>query len=97
MQSSIHTTCGDTAGSLVSHSNEVEIQLTGKDLFKLSGDARGTQISSAGGNLWVTQQGDPVDYLLRPGEKVMISRQGMVIVQGFPQARVRILPAHKSR
>ena len=97
MESSIFTTCGDMAGSLVSLSSEVEIQLTSKELFKLSGDARGTQISSVGGNLWVTQQGDPVDYLLRPGEKVKISRRGMVLVQGFPTAHVRILPAGISR
>jgi len=96
MQSSILTNCGVTAGSLVSLSNEIEIQLTTNDLFELSGDARGMQISSSGGNLWVTQQGDPVDYMLRPGEKVKISRKGLVIVQGFPNARVRILPARKS-
>ena len=93
MQSSILTNCGEKAGSLVSPSTEVEIQLIGRNLFKLSGDARGTQIVSAGGNLWVTQQGDSQDYLLRPGEEVKITRKGMILVQGFADARVRILPA----
>jgi hypothetical protein len=96
MQSSILTTCGDMAGSLVSLSNEVEIQLTAEDIFRLTGDARGTQISSAGGNLWITQQGDLEDYLLHPGENVKISRKGTVLIQGFPNARLRILPARKS-
>ncbi len=92
MQSSILTNCGEPAGSLVSQANEVEIYLTGKDLFRLSGDARGAQIASAGGTLWVTQQGDAQDYLLRPGETVKITRKGMVLVQGSPAARVRIVP-----
>ncbi|HVN54584.1 MAG TPA: DUF2917 domain-containing protein [Anaerolineaceae bacterium] len=97
MQSTILTTSGETAGSLVSHSQEVEIQLGAKDLFKLNGDARGKQITSVRGNLWVTQQGDPQDYLLHPGEKLKISRKGMILVQGTPNARLRISPSGKIR
>jgi hypothetical protein len=91
MQSAILTNCRETAGSLITSASEVEILLTGKDLFKLSGDARGTEIVSAGGILWVTQPNDVQDYLLRPGEGVKITRKGMVLVQGSPGARVRIV------
>lgn len=92
MQSSILTNCVGTVGSLISPSTEVEIYLTGNNIFKLSGDARGTQIVSAEGVLWVTQHGDSQDYLLHPGEKVTITLKGMVLVEGFPDARVQIFP-----
>ena len=92
----IPKTYGEVTGSLVSHSNEIEIHLTARDLFKLSGDTREMQISAVGGNLWVTQQGDPADYLLHPGEKVKLSRKGTVLIQGFPSGSARML-AHVSR
>jgi hypothetical protein len=90
MQLVIQNTLGEVTGSLVSPSREVEIQLTAQDIFKLSGDPRGVQISAIEGQLWVTQQGDPSDYLLHPGEKVKISRQGTVLVQSIPNRRARM-------
>lgn len=35
------------------------------------------------GVLWVTQNGDQQDYLLRPGEKFVLLRSGMVLVQAL--------------
>jgi len=92
MESTIHQTRGTPVGRLVSHSNAVEIRLAAKDLFKLEGDARGTLITSTCGSLWVTQQGDAQDYLLQEGERMVVSRKGMVLVQGSPIARACILP-----
>jgi hypothetical protein len=44
---------------------------------------RGSQIVALKGNLWVTQQGDPVDYLIRTGESISLERKGKVVVQGL--------------
>ncbi len=92
MESTIHQTHGSPVGHLVSHSTEVEIRLAARDLFKMEGDVRGTLITSTCGSLWITQQGDAQDYLLQEGENMVISRKGMVLVQGSPVARARILP-----
>lgn len=89
-------TSGRATGSPVSQPNEIEIQLTAHSLFKLNGDSRGMQISAARGKLWVTQQGDPVDYLLQPGEKVRVTQKGIVLIQGFSDARVRMVLARNS-
>ncbi|HVN53057.1 MAG TPA: DUF2917 domain-containing protein [Anaerolineaceae bacterium] len=97
MQSAILTGCGEIAGGLVSYSPEIEIHLGRQDLFKLSGDARGVQILALAGALWVTQQGDAQDFLLRPGERMEITRKGIVLVQGFPAARLRVIPAERGR
>ena len=92
MESTILQTHGSRVGHLVSHSSDVEIRLAAKDLFKMEGDVRGTLITSTCGSLWVTQEGDAQDYLLEEGEKMVISRKGMVLVEGSPEARARILP-----
>ncbi len=97
MQTRLFSSHGNRTGDLISTSKEVEIQLTAKDLFRLSGDARGTQIASASGSLWVTQQGDLEDHLLRQGERLTVTQKGTVLIQGFSRARVRIAPALTTR
>jgi hypothetical protein len=93
MQTRFFSSRGDRNGDLISTAPWVEIQLTTKDLFRLSGDARGTQIASTCGSLWVTQQGDQEDHLLCQGERLTVTRKGTVLVQGISGARVRISPA----
>jgi len=97
MQMVIQNAVGEVTGSLVSHSDEIEIQLTAHELFKLSGDTRDVQISAVGGHLWVTQQGDPTDYLLRPGEQMVLSRKGAVLIQGLSKGRARMALTRNSR
>lgn len=44
-------------------------------------DARGTTLRVARGRLWVTQYGDPTDYVLEAGHTWTIERRGRTIVQ----------------
>ncbi len=44
-------------------------------------DARGTTLRVRRGQLWVTQYGDPTDYVLEAGDTWTIERRGRTIVQ----------------
>ena len=58
-------------------------ELAAGEVYTLNGNHRGTHIVSLKGNLWITQQGDPVDYLIRPGETISLERKGKVVIQGL--------------
>jgi hypothetical protein len=66
------------------------IQLDAKGFLTLRA-ARGTQVLCLEGELWVTQDGDREDYLVRPGETLAIATDGPAIVQATRSARLLLL------
>jgi hypothetical protein len=70
----------------------VEAVLEPDELFTLMGDQRGGRLTALHGNLWVTQQGDSEDFVLRPGERLTITRRGKVVVQAMRAGRLRYTP-----
>ncbi len=50
----------------------------------------GDAIVCTGGVLWVTQEGDPEDYLLQKGGVFIASRLGAVVVQALGKAAYRL-------
>ncbi len=49
----------------------------------------GDSILCTNGVLWVTQTGDPEDYLLRKGQKFVAGRRGLVLIQTFDGSACR--------
>lgn len=47
------------------------------------GDAHGLSLSSAGGTLWVTIDGDPNDYVLETGESLRIASHAPTLVSAL--------------
>ena len=41
----------------------------------------GSTLFCDNGILWVTQTGDPQDYVLMPGQKMTVSKRGKVLVE----------------
>ncbi len=70
--------------------NTLKFSLSSQKLFRMDGDRRGTKILCTGGELWVTQEGDPYDHVLKCGEQFMITNRGVVIIQGWPEGKVQI-------
>jgi hypothetical protein len=70
--------------------NTLKFSLSSQRLFRLDGDGRGTKILCTGGELWITQEGDPYDHVLKCGEQFVITNRGVVIVQGWPEGKVQI-------
>ena len=54
-------------------------------------DARGTTLRVAQGTLWITQEGDPQDVVLRTGDTWVVERDGMTVLEAQGAARFCIL------
>ena len=63
--------------------------LRAQEIERLDGVRAGDTILCTNGVLWVTQAGDPADYLLMIGEKFVANRDGLVLVQAFEDTACR--------
>src|SRR3990172_2503605 len=63
--------------------------LSAQEIERLEGMQAGDTIICTTGVLWVTQEGDPADYLLKKGDKFVANRTGMVLVQAFDDSACR--------
>jgi len=61
-----------------------------RSLLKLVGDHRGEEISCLEGAAWITQPGDPQDFVLEAGDAFTVAQKGAVVVQGMTQTRLLI-------
>jgi len=52
--------------------------------------AEGACVTSDAGIVWITQDGDPRDIVLAPGETFCLERGTPTLVQAFAPARIRI-------
>jgi hypothetical protein len=89
MQASIANKCVNI-GQLVSNSEVVEVSLWDGELLALPGDRRGTRLESLAGGFWITQNGDPEDHWLPPGQTFVVSHKGKVVVMGMPRGTLRV-------
>jgi hypothetical protein len=58
---------------------------------------RGMQIELWDGELWITQEGDDRDYVIKPGARFRLDREGIVLANGLKDARITLtapVPAH---
>lgn len=66
------------------------LSLSKGSLLRLEGIDQGAEVRCFSGALWVTQEGDFEDHFLDPGEKFVINREGLIVVQALEDARVGI-------
>jgi hypothetical protein len=66
-----------------------ERRLCAQMVERLAGIDRGDAIVVTQGTLWVTQEGDPQDYVLLPGERFVAGRNGTVVVEALTDAAMR--------
>lgn len=81
------------AKKLAAGAQTVEISLAANEVFTLPGDPRGARLEALHGLVWVTQDNDPQDYMLTPGQKLTLTRRGRVLVEALPEARIRFSPS----
>jgi hypothetical protein len=63
----------------------------GKDnAISLRGNNEGNRVRCDGGVVWVTQAGDPADYVLVKGEELTIRSRGTVIIEARRDAMVTV-------
>jgi hypothetical protein len=53
-------------------------------------DACGTSIHSRLGTVWITEEGEPRDFVVGPGEAFLVTRAGRTLVQAMAPAHVAL-------
>jgi hypothetical protein len=53
---------------------------------RMDGVKRGSTLFCDTGVLWVTQAGDRQDYVLMPGQKMIVTKRGKVLVEAMRDA-----------
>ena len=56
------------------------IELLSRDVVRLP-DVRGATLRVTRGTLWITQEGDPQDVVLRAGDTWAVERNGLTVVE----------------
>jgi hypothetical protein len=69
-----------------------EIDLKNRELLKLVFGQPGACVKCITGALWLTQEGDLQDHLLKAGQSFTLDQQGIVLVQGLPCGKALVLP-----
>ncbi len=65
--------------------------LPGSRLLRLP-DGRGHRIVSLSGDVWVTEQGQQQDIVLRAGETVTLQSPGTALIMAFGSADIEVVP-----
>jgi hypothetical protein len=53
-------------------------------------DALGTRIQLRAGSVWVTEEANPEDHVIGPGETLIVSRGGRTVIQALQQSWIAI-------
>ncbi len=53
-------------------------------------DACGTRIEPFEGTLWITEEGEPRDFVVMAGDAFVVARQGRTVVQALVASRVEL-------
>ena len=53
-------------------------------------DAQGTRIVARSGTVWITEEGENRDYIVGPGDALVVARSGRTIVQALQSAWISL-------
>lgn len=67
----------------------LHLELARRELLLLA-DARGQTLACESGELWLTEEGDADDRILRSGEAYTIRRPGRVVLSACRPARIAL-------
>jgi len=63
-------------------------------------DGKGLALEVWDGELWITQERDPRDYFIRPGERFEVKREGLVLAYALRPSHITLtamVPAYYAR
>ncbi len=66
------------------------IHLHRRNYQRINKIKRGSRVFCDSGVLWVTQANDRNDYILRPGDTMIVSKRGKVLVEAMRDADFHI-------
>ena len=65
------------------------VHLHAKEILELENQKGGIHLTVLSGTAWITQPGDPEDYILQANDTLEIASSGLVLVQAMPEASLR--------
>lgn len=66
------------------------IELDAQNVLALR-DGQGGSVLCLEGTVWITQENDPADVVLEPGESLELTRKGSAVVQAMADSRIAVL------
>ena len=72
-------------------SNNTSLKLQREDVLSALKTKPGTTVVCEKGILWLTQSEDLQDYMLKPGEKMVINKRTNVLIQALSDAKLSIV------
>jgi quercetin dioxygenase-like cupin family protein len=70
------------------------IELQAGDVLPLE-RASGVRLTALEGSLWLTEEGEPGDVVLQPGQSFAVEAKGRALVQALSRSRLAIEAANK--
>ena len=52
----------------------------------------GSTLTAHGGSVWITEQDNPRDVVLRAGQNMTLRRSGVALVEAFEDASILLVP-----
>jgi hypothetical protein len=52
----------------------------------------GSTLTAHGGSVWITEQDNPRDVVLRAGQNMTLRRSGVALVEAFEDASIFLVP-----
>lgn len=68
-----------------------EMEVESGELVKFQHPSEVTRIICVRGLLWITQEGDPTDYVLHRGQSFVPQTAGLVLVEGMHASLIRLV------
>jgi len=77
--------------------NKEKLHLEKNGLYRIKKLKPGMELSCEKGILWVTQSGDYRDYLLAPGQNLVMKKHGRVLIEALREVEFKISSLDKTR
>jgi hypothetical protein len=70
---------------------ETTLEIQPRGFFRAQKIDPGTTVVCEQGLLWLTQSNDFQDYMLKPGDTLVVSQKSSVLIEALSEARVSIV------
>ena len=70
----------------------MQLQLQKEEMVVIKGDARRLSILCTSGSIWITQDQDKDDHIVKRGEMFTIDRKGQITLQALQDAHFNFIP-----
>jgi hypothetical protein len=78
----------------IKNPTSTSLQLQRRDFFRAQKINPGTTVVCEQGIIWLTQSNDFKDYMLKPGDRMVVSKKSTVLIEALSEARLSIVSSN---